>query len=95
VNYANADLISCLKISIRGCSILKKCLLKTVMINKTKFLLCPSLFSNLKKRQAETESFNQTKNPELVADTLLVDDNDGVGFGDTLYIGGIFARPPR
>ncbi len=53
---------------------------------KTKFALS-SLFSKSKKTSAETELLKSHEEPEFGGlDTLSVDDNDGVNFGDTLYI---------
>lgn len=60
---------------------------------KTKFALS-SLFSKSKKTSAETESFKSHEEPEFGGlDTLSVDDNDGVNFGDTLYIEESWTAP--
>ncbi|WP_431357100.1 DNA translocase FtsK [Marinomonas primoryensis] len=60
---------------------------------KSKFALS-SLFSKSKKTSAETESFKSHEEPEFGGlDTLSVDDNDGVNFGDTLYIEESWTAP--
>ena len=60
---------------------------------KSKFSLS-SLFSKSKKSSAETESLKSHEEPEFGGlDTLSVDDNDGVNFGDTLYIEESWTAP--
>jgi S-DNA-T family DNA segregation ATPase FtsK/SpoIIIE len=60
---------------------------------KSKFALS-SLFSKSKKTSAETESLKSHEEPEFGGlDTLSVDDNDGVNFGDTLYIEESWSAP--
>jgi S-DNA-T family DNA segregation ATPase FtsK/SpoIIIE len=60
---------------------------------KSKFALS-SLFSKSKKTSAETESLKPHEEPEFGGlDTLSVDDNDGVSFGDTLYIEESWTAP--
>jgi S-DNA-T family DNA segregation ATPase FtsK/SpoIIIE len=60
---------------------------------KSKFALS-SLFSKSKKTSAETESLRSHEEPEFGGlDSLSVDDNDGVNFGDTLYIEESWTAP--
>jgi S-DNA-T family DNA segregation ATPase FtsK/SpoIIIE len=60
---------------------------------KSKFALS-SLFSKSKKTSAETELLKSHEEPEFGGlDTLSVDDNDGMDFGDTLYIEESWSSP--